>query len=230
MSDSEVGAGVSKPLIEEIKDDKNYSVEQFELGENGEEKVEKEENVPLADLLPETTETSDFLEGGPQKRQVKLTEKGKAYEIEKLLQKRQNSYAALSKQIKKIRQSLDDNTSLETLEAERDCLDKLKDALNGAQRAFDEMIDNDKDKQDSYHWFDIRDRECFEIRAKLVERISALEQTKFKSPSGSVKSGHSRRTKSSLSSSSSRSIRLGAAAKTARLRAETRGVYFLVIG
>ena len=83
MSDSEEGAGVSKPLIEEIEDDKNYSVEQFELGENGEERVEKEENVPLADLVPETTETSDFLEGGPQKRQVKLTEKGKAYEIEK---------------------------------------------------------------------------------------------------------------------------------------------------
>ena len=75
MSDSEEGAGVSKPLIEEIEDDKNYSVEQFELDENGEERVEKEENVLLADLLPETTETSDFLEGGPQKRQVKLTER-----------------------------------------------------------------------------------------------------------------------------------------------------------
>ena len=171
-------------MIEEIEDDKTYSVEQFELGENGEERFEKEENVPLADLLPETTETSDFLEGGPQKWQIKLTEKGKAYEIEKLRQKRQNTYAALSKQIKKIRQSLDDNT------------------------------------QDSYHWFDIRDRECFEIRAKLVERINALEQTKFKSPNGSVKSGHSRGTKSSLSSSLGLSIRLGAAAKIARLRAE----------
>ena len=111
---------------------------------------------------------------------------------------------------------MNDNTSLESLEAERDCLDKLKDALNEAQKAFDEMIDNDKDKQVSYHWFDIRDRECFEIRAKLVEIINTLEQTKFRSPSGSVKSSHSRRTKSSLSSSSSRSIRLGAAAKTAR--------------
>jgi len=75
----------------------------------------------LTDLVPKTTETSDFLEGGPQKRQIKLTEKGKAYEIEKLCQKRQNTYAALSEQIKKIRQSLDDNASLETLEAKRDC-------------------------------------------------------------------------------------------------------------
>jgi len=55
MSDSGEGAGVSKPLIEEIEDDKNFSVEQFELGENSEERVEKEENVPLADLVPETT-------------------------------------------------------------------------------------------------------------------------------------------------------------------------------
>ena len=170
-------------------------------------KKELKKKKTCLDLLPETTETSDFLEAGPQKRQIKLTEKGKAY-------------AALSKQIKKIRQSLDDNTSLETLESERDYLDKLKDALNEAQKAIDEMIDNEKDKQDSYHWFDIRDRECFEIRAKLVERINDLEQTKFKSPSGSVKSGHSRRTKSSLSSSSSHSIRLGDAASTARLRAE----------
>jgi len=125
---------------------------------------------------------------------MKLTEKGKASEIEKLRQKRQTTYAALSKQIKKIRQSLDENASLETLEGERDCLDKLKDTFNEAQKAFDEMIDNEKDKQDSYHWFDIRYSECFEIRTKLVERINSLEQTKFRSSSGSVKSGSSRRT------------------------------------
>ena len=100
---------------------------------------------------------------------------------------------------------------------------KLKDKFNEAQRAFDEVIDSEKDKQVSYQWFDIRDREFFEIRAKLVERIHALEKIKSESRSRSVKSSYSKKTKSSISSekttaSSSRTIKLEAAARTARSR------------
>ena len=76
---------------------------------------------------------------------------------------RKTAYSALSKQIAKVRQLLDERT----LEAERDCLDKLKEELNEAQRSFNELIDN--------QWFDIRNRECFEIRAKLVERLNKIK-------------------------------------------------------
>ena len=62
-----------------------------------------------------------------------------------------------------------------TLEVERDCLDSLKDLFNEAQNAFVALIDNEEDKQESYHWFDIRDRECMEARTRLVEKIHALE-------------------------------------------------------
>ena len=89
---------------------------------------------------------------------------------------RQGAYSALSKQIAKVRQLLDDNANEQTLEAKRDCLDKLKEELNEAQRSFDKLIDNEEEKEKSYQWFDIRDRECFEIRMKLVEQIHAFKK------------------------------------------------------
>ena len=59
----------------------------------------------------------------------------------------------------------------------------------------------------------------------LIERIHAVEQMKSESRSGSVKSSHIEKLKSSIISvktnaSSSRSIRLEAAARTARLKTE----------
>ena len=126
MSDSGNKTGISKPLIVVIESEKDHSFEHSDPEEKGEEKVEKEENVALIDLSPETTKTSDSLEGGPQRRERKLTEKGKAYEIEKLCQKRQNAYTALSKQMNRIRRSLDNVDSpidLVALEADRDELD-----------------------------------------------------------------------------------------------------------
>ena len=161
----------------------------------------------------------------PQKRERKWSEKGKDYFSEIRGKARQSAHSALSKQISRIYQLLDENlASLTTLEVERDCLDCLKDRFNEAHNAFSELIDNDRDKQESYHWFDIRDRECIEARTRLVEKIHTLEQIRSKpARTCSIKSGYSRRSKTSIAScktSSSRSIKLQAATRTARLKAE----------
>ena len=142
---------------------------------------------------------------GSENRKRKFTEKGKNYFSEVRGKARQSTDSALSEQIKKSHQLHDNDTINEqTLEAERDCLDKLKDKSNEAQRAFDEVIDSDKDKQVSYQWFDVCDRECFQIRGKLVERIHALEKFKSESRYKSVKSSYSKKTKSSISSEKTR--------------------------
>ena len=106
----------------------------------------------------------------------KWSEKGKDYFSEIRGKARQSAYSALSQQISRINHLLDENlASITTLEVERDCLDSLKDLFNGAQNAFVELIDNEEDKQESYHLFDIRDRECIEPRTRLVEKIHVLE-------------------------------------------------------
>ena len=221
MSDNEAKEVLSMPSLE---DSQENPLDHFESGEKIEKTLEDGKNVPFADLGPENQETANFLDGEPHKRERKLTEKGRAYEIEKLDRKRHNAYTAMSKQIKEIRQSLND-VDLKALEVERDQLDKLKEAFNEAQRAFDDMLDTEESKQASYHWFDFRDRECVECRMKITERIRILEKSLFKA--NSVKSGLSNpsRHSSKISrGSSGRSRRIDAAAKSARLKAEMQNL------
>ena len=79
-----------------------------------------------------------------------------------------------------------------------------------------------EEKDASYQWFDIRDRELTECRIRICERIQALEKISTWPPS--EKSRHSRNAsvRSSRSSSSHRiSLALvDAAAKAAKLRAK----------
>ena len=128
------------------------------------------------DSLPETRreELSEF-QDEPPARERKLTEKGTVYKVAILKQKRQEAYLILSRQIDKIRQLLSERVGLETLELERDHLDNLKDTLNVVHRELDDVID-EEDKQSSYQWFDIRDREFTEFRAKFTEKIHSLER------------------------------------------------------
>ena len=80
-------------------------------------------------------------------------------------------------------------------------MDSLKDLFNGAQKSFVELIDNEEDKQESYHWIDIRDRECIEARTRVVEKIHALERMRSKpARTSSIKSGYSRRSEKSIAS------------------------------
>ena len=205
-------------LLSESEQEK--TAEEFLTEVRTTETPEKEENVLIADSDTENRGASNTREWETQKRERKLTEKGRIYQTETLDRKRHNAYSLLSKQIHKIRLSLE-TADLQTLEVERDQLDKLKDAFNDAQSAFDEILDTEEGKQLAYQWFDIRDREYTECRVKITEQIQALERKLYKK--GSVKSGHSGKSLRSLNSSTSkgsRSLRLEAAAKSARLRAE----------
>ena len=205
-----------------------------------------QENAEEQNEIEKTKDTSEQWDGssgaehvpnsntegdGPQNRERKLTEKGMLYFTEVRGKARQHAYTTLLTQIEKVRKLLDEKEDLETLENERDRLDKLKDAFTEAQGAYDEVIDSEEDKKASYLWFDVGDRKYFEMRFKLVERIHSLQQPKAPKPNlppaGSIKSQTSRGTKASISkssgksrASSSRSLKLEAAAKTARLKTE----------
>ena len=170
-----------------------------DLGQT-EENSNQEDDSPSADHIPSGNPEGCDPEKQSENRERICTEKGQAYFSEIRGKARNTTYSALSKQIAKVRQLLDDNANKQTLEAERDCLDKLKEELNEVRRSFDELIDNEKEREKSWQWFDIRDRECFEIRAKLVDRIRAFEiKSRSKSRCGSMKSvlGSERYTKSS---------------------------------
>ena len=132
----------------------------------------------------------------PQKRERKWSERGKDYFSEIRGKVRQSAYSALSQEISRIYQLLDENlASITTLEVERVCVNSLKDLFNGPQNAFVGFkIDNEEDKQESYHWFNICDRECIEARTRLVEKTHALERMRSKpARTSSTKSGYSRR-------------------------------------
>ena len=173
----------------------------------------------------------DTEDGKPQGREKKLTEKGKSYWTEIRGKARQNAYSALSTHMEKVRKLLNENKNLKVLEEERDRSDKLKDAFNEAHAAYDEVIDNEGNRRASYLWYYIGDRNYFEMRLKLVEQIHSLQQSgapkSSQSQAGSIKSGSSRRMKTSISktsvnsrASSGRSLKLEAVAKTARLKME----------
>ena len=85
-----------------------------------------------------------------------------------------------------------------------------------SHKTLHELFHNDEEKQQSYIWFDIRDRETMECRLRLTERIRGLEKQSAPEIPPSYYSTGSKH--SSVSSrSSARSLRLDAAAKTSKL-------------
>ena len=152
-----------------------------------------------------------------------MTEKGKAYQLGIKQANRDCALAKLKRQIEKINIIRDlPETTIEQLASERDYLDRLKDEFNDAQKAYDDLLQSPEEKDASYQWFGIRDRELTECRIRICERIQALEKISTRLPS--EKSRHSRKSsvRSSRSSSSHRiSLALvDAVAKAAKLRAE----------
>ena len=130
--------------------------------------------------------------------------------------------------IRKLREN--PGIELEVLEAERNELDILKDALNEACHAYESLLDTFTERQDSYRWYDVRDREFTEQRIKLCEQIQRLERRSFCTKS-STSSKHGSRAKSKSSQSSKansnspslRSVsqaRAEAAAKAAKVKVE----------
>jgi len=81
-------------------------------------------------------------------------------------------------------------TTIERLDEERFQLDWLKDAFNDAFKEYDDLLLTEKEKEDSYRWFDVRDREFTECRIRLCERMQVLERksSRASSRAQSVKS------------------------------------------
>ena len=169
-----------------------------------------------------SSEQAVSAEDAPVSRERKMTEKGKLYQIEIRNKNRNKAHIALTKHIALIFETIQQKPDLEALGNLRDELDSLKDQFNEAQRAYDDTLESEKAKNESYMWFDLRDRETTECRLRLTEAIRALE-TKIASKSSQL-SLSSRSTKGSERSSSSsrrssaRSLILQAASKTARLK------------
>lgn len=171
-------------------------------------------------------EPSRFEHSKGTERRRQMTEKGKAHQLEIKFTNRNSAFKRLKKQIERINALRDSpGTTLEQLEEERFYLDQLKDEFNDAHKDFDDLLELEEERNASYHWFDIRDREFIECRIRVCERIQALERKSSRTPS--EKSSRSRKSKSSdkskLSSSSTKHLSLAlidAAAKSAKLHAE----------
>ena len=110
--------------------------------------------------------------------------------------------------------------SKEELEQIRDYLDSLKGQFNEAHRAYEELLDNEEEKNSSYIWFDSRDREFMDFRMRICQQIRKLENEEKAAVSvrSVPRSAISKRSKGSSASSLARRIEVKA--KSARLKAE----------
>ena len=82
-------------------------------------------------------------------------------------------------------------TTIEQLDEERFQLDRLKDAFNDAFKEHDELLLTEKEKEDSYFWFYVRDRAFTDCRIRLCRTrfhtAIAREWRKY-NPSGDSRS------------------------------------------
>lgn len=168
----------------------------------------------------------------PTTRERKLTPKGKEYQLEMLCRNRSVAHGKLLMQIKLVKTLLERCARLEELEHARDVLDEEKENFNDAHNSYDQMLDSIESKDTSYKWFDIRDREYYECRLKMCERIHTMEREADSKPPSvkSSRSSHSDKSKktsitSKSSSSSAHSRRIRAAAKAAKLEVEMKFLY-----
>ena len=89
------------------------------------------------------------------------------------------------------------------MEVKRNELDLLKDVFNQACYAYKSLLDSSAEKEESYQWFDVRDREFVEQRMKLCEQIQCLERGSLFTKSSALSRHRSKiKSKSSIKSSS----------------------------
>ena len=158
-----------------------------------------------------------------------MTKKGLAYQLETKLSNRNSAFKILKQQMDKINVLHNlPKTTIEQLEEERFKLDNLKDKFNTTFKEHNDLMQSEKEKEDSYRRFDIRNREFIECRVRLCERMQSLERYLSRAQSvRSVKSDHSMKSKASgkskFSTSSTKHLSfalLYAASKAAKLQAE----------
>ena len=158
-------------------------------------------------------------------RDRKLSQKGKEYMIETLRHHRDAANKRLRRQMKKVNLLFEELEDIEIITSEAEELDSLKEDLNQAFKQYHDLMETEEDREASYRYFDLIDREFSELRLKISSQIHAIEKKAFEEKL-SVKSSHSSgsfSTKSSkLSGSSARSRKIKAAAKAAKLVAEMK--------
>lgn len=158
------------------------------------------------------------------KRKQKFSAKGKSFLKELRAKGKETAFRNLKRKLDRIKKLREDpQTELEVLEVERNELDSLKDVFNQACYAYENLLDSSAEREESYQWFDVRDREFTEQRMKLCEQIQRLEKESLFTKSSASSSHRSKiRSKSSIKSSS-RSVsqaRADAAAKAAKTKIE----------
>ncbi len=127
------------------------------------------------------------------------------------------AHAKLLLHIKKIKGFLSDGSKIEELEQAREVLDHEMEDFIEAHNKYNYLLASTEDRDQSYQWFEARNREYEQCRLKLCERIHALERELYSKPS-SIRS--SMRSKSSSSSAHSRRVK--AAATAAKLEVEMK--------
>ena len=132
-------------------------------------------------------------------RNRKLTQKGKEYMIETLRHHRDAANKRLGKQMKKFNVLLEEQKDIEILTSEAEELDSLKEDLNQAFKQYHDLMETEEDREASYRYFDLIDREFSECHLKISSRIHAIERKAFEEKS-SVESSHSGRSSSTKSS------------------------------
>ena len=148
-------------------------------------------------------------------RERKFTEKGKSYQKNIRDAKRKECYTKLKQRIEKIRSLIESVSTPDVLEGERDILDLEKEEFNEASRHYEEVLDSTVDKEEAYHWFDVRDREYTEFRMRLSHHLRAWEKNFHDS-----KSVRSIRSSRSSRSSKTQSRLIEAATKAAKLETQ----------
>ena len=126
-------------------------------------------NSNLGDSKSET-------EANERTRRRKLTAKGTFLVIENLRKNRKSAGAALRKQITKVNNLLEELCDIPALEIERDILDLCRDKLDEAQQLYNAKLEMPEDANAAYQWFDMRDREHFQCRTKINEKLITLER------------------------------------------------------
>ena len=114
-----------------------------------------------------------------------------AYRLETKLVNRNFTLKKLQQQMDQVNLLRDTpETTIERLDEERFQLDRLTDAFNDTFKEHNELLVTEKEKEDSYQWFDVRDREFTECRIRLCERMQVLERksSRASTHSQSVKS------------------------------------------
>lgn len=93
----------------------------------------------------------------------KFSEKGKSFLKELRAKRKETAFRNLKRKLDHIKKLCEDpQTELEVLEVERNELVSLKDIFNQACYTYETLLDSPAEKEESFQWYDIRDREFTE--------------------------------------------------------------------